>query len=132
MFVLKNGAYIDFNGGSSVTLTAMTVTELQSAGVSAAQADLLEGMLVFEDRNSSGTNKDKINGNASTILNGTIYLPKSNITIDGTAGVTSRCLMIAANTITIQGTANFSTYCPAGLHEDDSIGGGVATVKLVA
>ncbi len=132
MFVLKNGAYIDFNGGSSVTLTAMTVTELQSAGVSAAQADLLEGMLVFEDRNSSGTNKDKINGNASTILNGTIYLPKSNITIDGTAGVTSRCLMIAANTITIQGTANFSTFCPAGLHEDDSIGGGVATVKLVA
>ena len=113
IFVLKNGAYIDIQGGSSVNLTAMSSLQLEAAGVSAAQANLLAGMLVFEDRTSQGTtNKNTMNGNASTVLNGTIYLPRSDITFAGTATVTSQCLMIAASRITIQGSANMSTFCP--------------------
>ncbi len=133
MFVLTNGAFIDITGGSNVNLTAMTQAQLQAAGVSATQAVLLAGMLVFEDRNSQGTNnRNKLNGNAATILNGTIYLPKSNITFDGTASVTSQCLMIAAANITIQGTANMSTFCPPGTVNTTSISTGTGSVKLVA
>lgn len=133
MFVLKNGAYIHINGGSEVTLTAMTTSQLQSAGVSAADSAKLAGMLVFEDPESEGTNnRNVLNGNASTVLNGTIYLPRSEVTFSGTATVTSQCLMVAAGRVTITGTADMETFCPAGMNEDTEVVSGQAKVKLVA
>lgn len=64
MFVLKNGAYIKINGGSNINLTAIQASELVSRGISQTNANALAGMLVFEDRNSTGTDRSKINGNA--------------------------------------------------------------------
>lgn len=88
-------------------------------------------MLVFEDRASTGTDRSKINGDAATVLNGTIYLPNSGIDFTGTAKVTSQCLMIAANTITITGTANMTSFCPPGMSEDTIVAREVSKVKLV-
>jgi Flp pilus assembly protein TadG len=121
MFVLKNGAGISINGGANVSLTAMTVSELESVGVSNADAQKLAGMLIFEDPNSSGNTKNKINGNSTTILNGTVYLPRSNLDLQGSAGVTSQCLMLAAATITITGNAAMESFCPASMVEDDIV-----------
>ncbi|MEO5597807.1 MAG: pilus assembly protein TadG-related protein [Novosphingobium sp.] len=132
MFVLKNGAYIKINGGSSVTLTAMNTTQLTALGLSSTTAAGLDGMLVFEDRNSSGSNKTNINGNSSTVLNGTLYFPVSTVDFGGTATVTSRCLMIAANKIKIAGTANMSTFCPPGMSTTTNVSGATPGVKLVA
>jgi len=112
MFVLKNGAGFSINGGANVNLTAMTVAELETAGVSHAEAVKLDGMLIFEDRHSSGNTKIKLNGNASTILNGTVYLPVSNLDIQGSAGVTTQCLLIVASTITITGNVEMDSFCP--------------------
>lgn len=131
MFVLKNGAYIKINGGSNINLTAIQASELVSRGISTTEANALAGMLVFEDRHSTGTDRSKINGDASTVLNGTIYLPNSGIDFTGTAKVTSQCLMIAANTITISGTANMTTFCPPGANEDTVVATEVSKVKLV-
>jgi len=132
MFVLKNGAGIKINGGGNINISAMSMNELISEGISSANAEKLEGMLIFEDPNSSGNSKNKINGNASTFLNGTIYLPNSPIVVLGTAGVTSRCLMIAANTIKIGGTADLSTFCPPGLTHETEVATGSDSVRLVA
>jgi hypothetical protein len=132
MFVLKNGAGIRINGGADVNLTAIQASDLIARGISSSQANLLAGMLVFEDRNSSGAQHNRINGNASTILNGIIYLPVSPIDFMGTAGVTSQCLMIAASTINITGDANMSTFCPAGQELDDTVLSTQDRVKLVA
>ena len=134
LFVLKNGAYIDFAGGSAISLTAPTSAQLQlTGGISATQAAQFAGMLIYEDRNSQGsTNRNRLNGNTATTLNGKIYLPKSDITFDGTARVTTACLLIAAAQITLQGTTNMSSFCPPGSQETDQVSSGVATVKLVA
>ena len=132
MIVLKNGAGIHINGGADVNLTAMTASQLMDAGQSAAAASQLAGMLVFEDPDSPGTNRNTINGNAQTILNGTIYLPQSDLTFSGTASVTSQCLMIAAATITIQGTADVSTFCPPGLHHQTVVASTPPSVNLVS
>ncbi len=132
MFVLKNGAYLKINGGSSVTLTAPTSSQLVSAGVSATEAAKLSGMLVFEDRLSSTTNKTRINGNATTVLNGVLYFPVNTMNFAGTATVTSQCLMIAANNIVIEGTADMSTFCPPNINPDDYISSGASIVKLVS
>ena len=133
MFVLKGGASIHINGGSNVNLTAITAAELMAQGVNSVQANKLAGMLVFEDRSSTaGANANKLNGNAATVLNGTIYLPNSHISFEGTASVTSQCLMIAANMITITGNANMTTFCPAGVTEDTVVATEGGKVKLVA
>ena len=132
IIVLKNGAYIKINGGSNINLTAANATQLQTAGVSATQANQLAGMLIFEDRASSGSNKTNINGNASTTLNGFLYFPVSNVNFAGTATVTSQCLMLVAHQITMAGTLNFSTFCPPGMAETTNVSSAASIVKLVS
>ena len=119
MFVLKNGAGIQINGGASINLTAMTVTQLEAAGVAHDQAVKLAGILIFEDRNSSGSDKNKINGNSSTILNGAVYLPVSNLDIAGSAGVTDQCLRLVASTITLSGNMSMDSFCPPDTTPDE-------------
>lgn len=133
MFVLKNGANIKINGGADISLTAMTVSELIAAGVAADDAEQLAGMLIFEDPNGPGASTDhRINGNAKTVLNGIVYLPKSHVNFTGTAGVTSQCFMLAASTIDIGGTADMSTFCPPDQLIDDTVLTTQSIVRLVA
>lgn len=132
LIVLKNGATLHINGGASINLTAATSAQLMNiGGLSASQATQFAGMLVFEDRASQG-GSSILNGTANTILNGKIYLPKSDITFSGTAGVTSACLLIAASNITLTGTTDMSTFCPPGMTNTDEVTSGQATIKLVA
>lgn len=138
MFVLTDGAGIVINGGANVNLTAMTVAELQSAGIPYDEAVLLEGMLIFEDRDSvnaqgePGNANNKINGDASTVLNGTVYLPVSNLDIRGSAGVTSQCLLLVASTITISGNVEMTSFCPPNLTQEDQTTTLQARVRLVS
>jgi Flp pilus assembly protein TadG len=132
MFVLKNGAYIKIRGGADINLTAIQASDLIARGIDPEQANQLAGMLVFEDRNSPGTLMNDINGNTNTILNGTIYTPVSPMFFAGTANVTSRCLMIAANNIILTGTTDMKTFCPAGSEEDTTVIDTAAKVRLVA
>jgi Flp pilus assembly protein TadG len=133
MFVLTNGAGIRINGGADVNLTAMTVSELEAAGVPHDDAVQLDGMLIFEDPDSPGNTGNKLNGNADTILNGTIYLPVSNLDLRGSAGVSTRCLLLVASTVSISGNVQMESFCPPGEDIDDatevSLG---ARVRLVS
>lgn len=132
MIVLKNGAGIIINGGSSVNLTAMTIPELQAAGIPYDDAVELDGMLIFEDRDSTGNTKNKINGNSNTILNGTVYLPVSNLDIRGSAGVTSQCLLLVASTITISGNVEMTSFCPPNLTQQTQVTTLQSRVRLVS
>ncbi len=133
LIILKNGAYIDIAGGSNITLTSATAAQLSASGLSASQSQEFAGMLIYEDRASQGSsNRNTLNGNSSTVLNGKIYLPKSDIRFSGTATVTSACLLIAAAKITLEGDTNMSTFCPPGMQSDDEVTSGRANVKLVA
>lgn len=132
MFVLYDGAYIDIAGGADINLTAMQASDLMGLGVNAEDANKLAGMLVFEDRDSQGSGNTKLNGTANTVLNGTLYFPVSEVFFAGTVGVTSQCLMIAANNITITGTTNMETFCPSGSSEETTVVSTAAKVRLVA
>jgi Flp pilus assembly protein TadG len=132
MLVLKNGAGIIINGGSSVNLTAMTIPELQAAGIPYDDAVELDGMLIFEDRDSEGNSHNKINGNSSTVLNGTVYLPVSNLDIRGSAGVTSQCLLLVASTITISGNVEMTSFCPPNLTQQTQVTTVQSRVRLVS
>lgn len=125
-------AFRELKSSTSGNATLLVALDLIARGVPEADANKLAGMLIFEDRNSPGTNnRNIINGNAATVLNGTIYLPRSSMDFTGTASVTSQCLMIAAATIKITGTANMSSFCPAGVTEDTIVANEISKVKLV-
>lgn len=132
MFVLKNGASIQINGGAEIDLSPMDSSQLISHGVAAEDAERLAGMLIFEDPNSPGADGNIINGNASTHLNGVVYLPNSGITLSGTMAAESSCLMIASATLEIAGTANLATMCPSGEVSEIVVGNGGTRVRLVA
>ncbi len=134
MIVLKNSAGIQFNGGESLNLTAMSAAQLLAAGVSSTDASRLAGILVFEDPASPGAqaNHNVINGNAATVLNGTIYLPVSHVRFGGTASVTSQCLMVAAANITLFGDLDMTTFCPPGQAIEEEVSTGSASIKLVS
>ncbi|MBX7531559.1 pilus assembly protein [Qipengyuania sp. 1XM1-15A] len=131
MFVLKNGASVDINGGGGVYLTPMTKTELIAVGVSADDADKMENMLIFEDPNSPGSTGSKITGNANFDLNGVVYMPNSDLTMAGTMSATAECLMVASKTLQISGSADLTTLCPAGKTHDIVVGEGRTRVRLV-
>lgn len=131
MFVLKNGAGLQINGGASVNLTAMNATQLMAAGVSSDDAVKLAGMLIFEDPDSRGANNNIINGNASTVMNGIVYLPKSNMDLAGTARGNSACLQVASKKLNIQGTADLENLCPNDVDPRGAIASTTNIVRLV-
>jgi len=87
-------------------------------------------MLVFEDRDSDPTSSHIINGNSNSLIQGTIYLPSSNVRVNGTANINSSCLQLTAQTITVLGNATLETRCTTA--QTNSAGNAAATVKLVA
>lgn len=131
MFVLKNGAGIQINGGAEINLSPMNAAQLEALGMPAEQAEGLAGMLIFEDRDSAGNTGNSINGNASTNLNGVVYLPNSHMALSGSMSGTSECLMIASATLSIGGSASLSTFCPAGEVSEIVVGMGGTRVRLV-
>lgn len=132
MFVLKNGAQLKLGGSgnaNTVTLTPMQSSDFQALGYSSALSDRYANMLVFEDRSSNPGHDHIINGNSTSLFQGTIYLPKGTARINGTARLDSSCLQISAYKINILGSAELDTRCPSAL--TNSAGSAAATVKLV-
>jgi Flp pilus assembly protein TadG len=136
LFVLKNGARMKFGGngnGNKITLTPMTAAQLTGAGY-ASQANELEGILVFEQRNDpNGTQynpQHKLNGNSQSLIEGLMYLPAGDMEVLGTADVASRCLQISARRIAISGGAILETLCP--VEETIEVGTEATEVRLIA
>jgi hypothetical protein len=70
------------------------------------------------------------NGNSNSLIQGTIYHTDWTEQVNGTANITSSCLKLTANTITVLGNADLTTRCPT--NQTQSAGSSTATVKLVA
>lgn len=142
MFVLKNGATLKLGGsgnGNTLNLSGILASTLTASPYNYSQTDAnaLEGMLIFEDRNNNPSTNHIINGNSDTTvtnssggIKGTIYLPSGTAQINGTANIYSKCLQIAANKITVLGNATLNTQC--GLDDTSSVGNSAASVRLVA
>ena len=133
MFVLRNGARVKLGGngnGNSIRLSPMTAADLSAAGYG-DQADLLSDILIFEDRNNDPPEPGHImNGNSNSVIEGLIYMPSGTLTINGTADVTSQCLLISAYRVDIKGGAKLETLCPTDLSTD--VGSSKAKIRLVA
>jgi hypothetical protein len=74
----------------------------------------IEGVAIFGDRNApcpSGTCSVNVtfSGNATETINGVIYLPKQNVTLNGNGAGTPTCSQLISYTATFHGNSAFST-----------------------
>jgi len=133
MFVLKNGATLKLGGSgnsNTVSLTPMQASDFVALGYSTTLANRYANMLIFEDRNSNPTGDHIINGNSTSLFQGSIYLPKGTARLNGTASISSTCLQISARRINVQGNAYLDTRCTS--NQTNSAGTSIAKVNLVA
>lgn len=55
-----------------------------------------------------------LGGNAGSFLNGIVYLPRDDLYLFGTAGMSANCIQVVANRIEGQGNAAFAVGCAQG------------------
>ena len=92
-------ASLDMNGGAQVNLSSPT-------------SGTYEGVLFYQDRRASAGGGNKINGNASSIFEGGFYFPRQDISMNGTAGMDTRCLQLVARRISFSGNSSIQNECP--------------------
>lgn len=133
MFVLKNGATLKLGGSGNnniLSLTPMQAADFISLGYSSTLASRYANMLIFEDKNNNPQSDHIINGNSTSLFQGTIYLPAGTARLNGTSSISSTCLQISAKKIDIRGNAYLDTRCSA--NQTNGAGSSVAKVSLVA
>lgn len=99
-FVFRNGAGLDANGGSRLTLTAPSSSSAQ-----------YQGVLFFGSRTNTGT--VRINGNSSSRLTGTIYFPNQAVEYRGNFAGQNGCTHIVGRTVSWSGSTSLSINCAA-------------------
>lgn len=118
VFTSRNGSKFGaakINGGAVVKLAA------PKEGPSA-------GLVIFGDRNMTGSPAFEFNGGATQVFDGAIYLPKAAVTFAGGARTSDACTQLVADTIKFAGNADFKIGCPNGMKQIGSI---PASIKLI-
>ncbi len=92
-------ATLDMNGGAQLNLTA------PSSGP-------YSGVLVYQHRSAPMTTQ-QINGNSSSRIDGSFYMPAAEITFNGNAGLEVQCLRLVGRRVNFSGNSNLVNTCPA-------------------
>lgn len=99
-FVLEGSSTLDFKGNATIVLSPPT-----------SATSKYKGILFLGD--NSGARAHSINGNASSSLQGTIYLPNDNVSFSGNSGAGNGCLRLISDTIDMTGNSKFNSDCSA-------------------
>jgi len=73
-----------------------------------------KGITLFQDRNATADNMNKINGNSSSKLEGALYFPRGDLEFTGTSGQNTACLQIVTKRVQFKGNSAVTNTCPAG------------------
>jgi hypothetical protein len=109
-------ATIDINGGATLNLSAPT-------------SGTYAGVLIYQDRRADDSGTEKINGNATTFLQGAMYLPSREVQFTGTSGMSTTCLQLVSRRVIFTGNNSISNSCPSGSGASSFTG---TRVRLVA
>ena len=92
-------AQVDMNGGAKLNLSAPLTGPFA-------------GVLFYQHRNAPLT-EQKINGNSQSRLDGAFYMPSTEITFNGNAGMEVQCLRLVGRRVNFSGNSNLVNTCPA-------------------
>lgn len=99
------------NPGVTIILTGSTPGSLAINGTAtvnlyAPTSGTYANMLFIQSSSATTDNNNILNGSATTTYNGGVYFPRGQVTMNGTAGNQTRCLMIVGYTVKFAGNAN--------------------------
>lgn len=94
-------ATVDINGGANIQLTAPT-------------SGTYAGILFYQDRRAQDSGTNTINGNASSVLQGAVYMPSQEVSFSGDSGMTTQCVQIVSRRVKFSGSNTIANNCPAG------------------
>jgi Flp pilus assembly protein TadG len=119
-----NGGNIEFGSGANVSgsnLTMILTGPNGQAGtfdtdghptlnLSASESGVHKGLLLYRDRRAA-ENSITLNGGASAVLTGAIYLPRTNVLVNGNAGFVARCFQLIGLKLSFRGSSNIRNSC---------------------
>jgi Flp pilus assembly protein TadG len=118
-----NVATVDMQGGAHVELRAPTAAE--DPGFVATD---WYGMLMYQDPLANSNNSSKLAGDSTSDYDGIVYMPKADLTLTGSSGMSAQCLKLVTYRIGISGEATIGNSCPADITPVDL---GARVVRLV-
>jgi hypothetical protein len=90
---------LDINGGATLDLLA-------------TKSGTYAGVLFYQDRRALAGTTNKVNGNASSRLQGTIYFPRQSVDFSGNSGMITDCVQIVGRQVVFTGNNNIVNECP--------------------
>lgn len=114
-FYLTNGATLTMNGNATANLSAPT-------------SGTYQGLLFYGDR-TQGNAVNKINGDSSSLLTGTIYFPTQEVEFLGNFSGAGGCTQVVADTILYTGNSHFTSNCAGSGIPAIPVAGSVALVE---
>ena len=70
-----------------------------------------------------------IQGSATSVIQGAIYMPASQVTFTGNSSASSGCTQVIANTVVLTGNSGLTSECEASGWEDILMGDLIAIVE---
>ena len=113
---------VDIAAGSNVRLTAPTAS-------ATGDAAMYKGVLIYQDRRASTSGTSKINGNTNLFLQGSIYMPRREVLMDGGGSAGTSCLQLVARLVTFVGNSSVANTCPTDSGVKDFVGTVVRLIK---
>jgi hypothetical protein len=98
------GGIGNINGGAQINITAPT-------------GGTYSGLIMYQDRRAvlpNGNQSNQINGNSSSVFQGSFYFPSQRVLFNGTSGMTTDCVQLVGWQVSFSGNTNISNNCPGG------------------
>jgi hypothetical protein len=121
-------AGLKMNAGANVRLTAPTAGEYANLLIYQDRRASLSEAAADGETDKAKADKYHINGGSNSILDGAIYMPKSQVTFNGGSGLDVRCLRLVTLRIKFSGNTSMVNNCPAN-HASRGFTG--LTIRLV-
>ncbi len=120
----SNWATMSFSGNGTAWLNINAPTDAFMSSHPSTKA--IEGIAIFGDRNAPTTLTSSFSGNATSTINGVIYLPRQNVVFNGNGNGSPICSQIVSFTLTLHGNSTFTNNCSA--YQNAQLSAGVVNI----
>ncbi|WP_265570372.1 TadE/TadG family type IV pilus assembly protein [Sphingomicrobium nitratireducens] len=107
----------NISSSSTATIGNVDINAGAKYKIESPDSGTFKGIAIYQDRratdtsSSSASSPNKINGHADAILEGALYFPSQQLTVNGTAGMNTACMQLVARRVYFSGTSDISNTC---------------------
>ena len=99
-------------GSNPSSISKITINGGATLQLSAPSTGTYAGVLFYQDRRAANQDGNNINGNSNSSFQGAFYFPSQGLDFNGTAGMNTQCVQIAARRVSLSGNSSIINRCP--------------------